>query len=71
MLFTGIVGNKNHMWMELDRRNLSWCLFPVLKEKPMPGYMEVGGNRYGRRTVLGPSLWLGAKTVRLQHSWNC
>lgn len=71
MPFTGTVGNKNHMWMELDGRNLSWCIFPILKEKPMPSYLEVVGNRYGRRIVLWPSLWLGAEMVGLQHSWNC
>jgi len=69
--FMGIVGNKNHRWMELDGRNLSSCIFPVLKDRPMPGYLEVGGNRYGRRIVLWSSLRLGSEMVRLQHSCNC
>lgn len=52
----GIVGNKNHMWMEPDGRNVSWWGFSVLNEKSMPGCLEVGGNGYVRRIVLRWSL---------------
>lgn len=68
MLFTGPEGNKNHMWMELDGRNISWCVFPVLKEKAIPDYLERGVNRYGRRIFLRLSLWLWAEMIRLHHS---